>query len=331
MTVEAAGESALVGLIRRVQGESGPTVIKGIGDDAAVYAPPEGVSLASADMLIEGVHFDPATTTPFQLGYKCVTVNLSDIRAMAGVPRYILVSSAIPGGMDVADLEEIFTGMKAACSKYGVDIIGGDTCRSPHGLTISVTVIGDAHAPVYRSGARPGDALFLSGPTGDSALGLEILKRVGKRMNLDCPESLGLPPEISGSELSIEAARALRRHLMPEPVMRDFHGATAMIDISDGLLLDLSRLCAESGVGAVVNMESIRLSPQLNKLAPLLGLDALTLALSGGEDYELLFAAPADAEFNGAVRIGRIVEKPGIFSDDECRQMVQPAGYDHFA
>lgn len=330
MMVEAAGESALIGLIRRIQGDCSPSVIKGIGDDAAAYAPPEGVSLASTDMLVEGVHFDLATSTPFQLGYKSVTVNLSDIRAMAGVPRYILVSAAVPGGMDIADFEELFSGMKAACAKYGVDIIGGDTCRSPHGLTISVTVIGDANAPVYRSGARPGDALFLSGPTGDSALGLEILRRAQRRMNLGCPESLDLPPEISGLKLHDAAAYALCRHLMPEPVMRDFPGATAMIDISDGLLLDLSRLCAESGVGAVVDMESIPMSPSLKKLAPLMGLDALKLALSGGEDYELLFAAPTDAEFDGATRIGRIVEQPGIFSDDECRQPVKPAGYDHF-
>ena len=351
MKIAGAGESLLIGLIRRLQksGKGGAVgsgtagsgtiggVLKGIGDDAAVLVSPGGKLLASTDFLVEGVHFDLSTTTPFQLGHKCITVNLSDIRAMGGTPCYLLVSLGLPGDLDFEDFEELISGMTAAASRYGVAIVGGDTCRSDKGFVVSVTVLGKSAEPVLRSGARPGHGLFVTGTLGDSALGLEILQRAGNRMDLENPETMDLPEALCEPGLRQYASRVLKRHLMPDPVMQDYPEATAMIDVSDGLLIDLVHLCQESGIGVKLEMACLPLSDDLKRLAPLLGLDPLDLALQGGEDYELLFAAPEDSTFSatstfqGATRIGEFVDGPSVmvFPDGNTKPL-HPEGYDHF-
>ncbi len=342
MKIAGAGESLLIGLIRRLQepgdgdtitsGTTGFGVLKGIGDDAAVLlTPPGGKLLASTDLLLEGVHFDLSTTTTFQLGYKCITVNLSDIRAMGGTPCYLLLSLGLPGNLDFDDFEELVKGMTTAAGRYGAAIVGGDTCRSDKGIMISVTVLGNSAEPVFRSGALPGHGLFVTGTLGDSALGLEILQRAGNRMDLKKTETMDLPEPLCEPGLRQYSARVLKRHLMPDPVMQDYPEATAMIDVSDGILKDLAHLCHESGNGVKLDLARLPLSEALLKLAPLLGLDPLDLALRGGEDYELLFSAPAGSTYDGAIRIGEFVDGPSVmvFPDGSTKPL-QPEGYDHF-
>ncbi len=345
MKIAGVGESLLIGLIRRLQdGASGAVgssmttgagVLKGIGDDAAVlFTPPGGNLLASTDLLVEGVHFDLSTTTTFQLGYKCITVNLSDIRAMGGTPCYLLVSLGLPGELELEDFEEFVRGMTAAAGRYNVYIVGGDTCRSDKGFMVSVTVLGKSEKPVFRSGVLPGQELFVTGTLGDSALGLEILQRAGNVMDLKKIETMNLPEPLCEPSLRKYVARVLKRHLMPDPVMQDYLEATAMIDVSDGLLKDLAHLCQESGTGVRLEQDSLPLSDALLKLAPLLGFDSIELALRGGEDYELLFAAPAGfaSTFKGATRIGEFVDGPSVMVyPDGSIKPLQPEGYDHFS
>ncbi len=340
MKIAGAGESLLIGLIRRLQesqaggvaGRTAAGVLKGIGDDSAVLNTPPGTSLlASTDLLVEGVHFDLSTTTAFQLGYKCITVNLSDIRGMGGTPCYLLVSLGLPGDLEFDEFKEFVRGMTTAAGSYGVTIVGGDTCRSDKGFVVSVTVLGNSLKPVFRSGARPGQELFVTGTLGDSALGLKILQSSGNIMNLEDPETMSLPELLSEPGLRQYSVRVLKRHLMPDPVMQDYPGATAMMDVSDGLLIDLDRLCRESGTGVRLEQACLPLSDALLKLAPVLGLDPFELALRGGEDYELIFAAPAGSTFENATRIGEFVDGPGIIvSSDGIVKPLKAEGYDHF-
>jgi thiamine-monophosphate kinase len=261
-------------------------VIKGIGDDCAVMSCTQGRALLlTADMLVQDIHFVIDRIPFYQLGRKAIAVNLSDIASMGGRPIVALISIAIPVETDVEAIQEIYRGMRDICGQYSLAIGGGDTVASSDKLIINVSVLGDAREKevLYRSGARPGDTIYLTGPVGDSIAGLKILTNEIT------------PPEGTRGYF-------IKAHNDPVPLVEIGRSiaasglASAMIDLSDGLLSDLGHICKESGVGALLYAETIPLSPELELLAGSSGFDPLDLALSGGEDYQLLFIVPAENE-----------------------------------
>lgn len=270
-----------------------PTSIKGIGDDAAVIDQGDHYSVVSTDMLVEGIHFDLAYVPLKHLGYKSVVVNLSDIYAMNAVPQQITVSLALSSKYTVEALEELYSGIKLACEHYNVDLVGGDTTSSPRGMTISVTAIGSQvkGAIAYRSGAKVGDAICVTGDLGAAYLGLHILERE-KQVYLDHP---GMQPELT------EFSHLVERQLKPE-ARRDAVAffekegvvPTAMIDISDGLASEIFHICRQSSVGAIIEEGKVPIHPQTEKTAIDFKIDPITCALNGGEDYELLFTIDDD-------------------------------------
>lgn len=268
------------GLIERIQKAmpKGRNVRIGIGDDAAWVENPAGSSLVTADLLIEGVHFDLGWISLFELGYKALAVNLSDIAAMGGVPAYSILSLGIPGDFDSKDIDDLYRGVAALARANRVAIVGGDT-NIAKSLIVSVCVIGHApYRPVCRAGAKIGDDIYVTGTLGDSALGLEILRQ-RKRV-----------AGISRKHL----AQLIKRHHLPTPrvkigaLLAKHRLATAMIDVSDGLMQDLEHICRASGTGAVIRQFDLPLSSAFRALS---GDDGIRHAVGGGEDYELLFCA----------------------------------------
>lgn len=270
--------------------------VKGIGDDAAVIDNQNLFTVVSTDMLVEGIHFDLAYTPLKHLGYKSVAVNLSDIYAMNAFPKQILVSIAISSKYTVEALEELYEGIRAACEHYGVDLVGGDTTSSPKGMTLSITAIGQCEPELltYRNGAKPGDLICITGDLGAAYLGLQILERE-KKIWLEHPE---LQPNLENSQYVIE------RQLKPEArkdVIEVFRKIqlkpTAMMDISDGLSSDIFHICKQSGTGALLEETGVPIRPDVQLQAIEFRLDPITCALSGGEDYELLFTIdPKDVD-----------------------------------
>ncbi|HEX8173663.1 MAG TPA: thiamine-phosphate kinase [Pyrinomonadaceae bacterium] len=261
------------------------SLIYGIGDDAAVFEQRAGFdSVVTADLLVEDVDFRLTTTTPRLLGHKALAVSLSDIAAMGARPRFALLSVGVPREVWRSSfLDRFYEGFFALADRYAVRLIGGDVSRTPERVLIDSIVIGEAArgSVVSRSGARPGDHIFVTGSLGGSSVGLQLLEHeVSGRID-------------SRPRLSIE--RAIRRHRRPEPrlawgaVLGEEGLATAMIDLSDGLSSDLSHLCRESRVGASLDASRIPIDPLVEQLAGELRLNPLEAALNGGEDFELLF------------------------------------------
>ncbi|MFZ5650914.1 MAG: thiamine-phosphate kinase [Bacillota bacterium] len=333
MNVSEIGE---FGLIRRLaEGTvfSRGNVIKGIGDDAAVLSVSRGMLLlVSCDMLVDGVHFIRGKISPFQLGHKAVAVNLSDIAAMGGIPRHVLVSMALTPSITVEEVEEIYSGMKSLLSRWSVNLVGGDTVKSEV-LTIDVTILGEAGPGqvLTRDGARPGDVVMVTGHLGDSAAGLEIL------MNEE------LFTQISGEDREV----LLKAHLQPVPrldqsrMLAGMGCVTAMMDLSDGLGGDIRRICESSGVGADIFLERLPYSESAAMLADLAGKNAVDWALNGGEDYELLFTvspgredevkASFAAEGLGPVTVvGVITEREAGVRLVDRGAIITARGFDHF-
>ncbi len=328
MRLSALGELTLVERIRgRFKDLRRGRLLLGIGDDAAVIGLPQGKLLATTDLMAEGVHFDLKLITPYQLGFKLVSVNVSDIFAMGGKPLQVLLALALAPGTDTGFLDMFMDGVRDALDLYGASLAGGDLSGSTDAMTLTATVIGQAAKPVLRSGARAGDSLYVTGPLGDSACGLELLKKIGRPVKLEAKNIRGPLPWKTMKPL-------IERHVQPEARRPGawLKAARAMTDISDGLALDLRRLCIESGVGALVDMESLPVSAAMRKAAPVLGLDPLELALSGGEDYELLFAGRGTVR-GRVVRIGEIVKGKAISirSPDGKKKPLEPKGYKHFS
>ena len=292
------------GLIRRLTESIAPTqssTLKGVGDDCAVIAPTEGeVTLVTTDMLMEGVHFDLIYTPLKHLGYKAVAVNLSDLYAMNATPRQLTVSLAIGKRFQVEDIDALYEGMRLACEKYGVDIVGGDTTASMTGLAISITAIGTERKEdiVYRNGAKETDLICVSGNLGAAYMGLQLLEREKTVYLQQARESGGntnvpFEPDFAGREYILE------RQLKPEP-RRDIIARlkeagirpTSMIDISDGLSSELLHICHESQCGCRIYEERIPLDYQTAVAAEEFNMNVTTCALNGGEDYELLFTVP---------------------------------------
>ena len=268
----------------------------GIGDDAAVIDNGRMQTVVSTDMLVEGIHFDVSYTPLKHLGYKAVVVNLSDIYAMNARPKQITVSIALSNRYSVEALEELYAGIYAACDFYKVDLIGGDTTSSPKGLIISVTAIGQGEKDkiVYRNGAKVGDLVCISGNLGAAYLGLQILERE-KQVFLADPN---MKPDITKKPYLIE------RILKPEArfdIIQAFDKAdvvpTSMIDISDGLASELFHICTQSAVGVFLEESGVSIHPEAEEQAIDFKMDPITCALSGGEDYELLFTVdPKDVD-----------------------------------
>ena len=269
---------------------------KGIGDDAAVIDNTGFLTVVSTDALVEGIHFDLMYMPLKHLGYKSVVVNLSDIYAMNAIPKQITVSIALSNRFSVEALEELYAGIHLACEQYNVDLIGGDTTSSPKGLYISVTAIGQGEKEklTYRNKAKEGDIICVTGNLGAAYLGLQLLERE-KQVFLANPN---MKPEFEnqdflvGKQLKPEARRDMialfaKNKLIP----------TSMIDISDGLASELFHICKESKVGAFIEESGVPIHPDAELMAIKFGMDPITCALSGGEDYELLFTIdPSDLD-----------------------------------
>lgn len=308
------GEFGLIDrLTQPVEHQQAGTVL-GVGDDGAVVDPFGRQTVLSTDLLLEGVHFDLMYVPLRHLGYKAVVVNLSDIFAMMAQPTQILFSLGVSNRFSVEALDELYSGVHAACTRYGVDLVGGDTSTSQKGLVLSVTAIGEVDPGEYvpRSGAGPGDLIVVSGDLGGAYFGLQLLERE-KRIFLENPD---LKPDLEDRKY------VLRRFLKPEArqdmvdwLKMEQIRPTSMIDISDGLSSDLLHLCRQSRVGATIWEDKIPIHPETRSLAESFSVPSLTAALNGGEDYELLFTL--DPEYRGVVEsqpaltiIGE-VEEPG--------------------
>jgi thiamine-monophosphate kinase len=283
------GEFGLITHLTRYIEHEQPSSVKGVGDDAAVIASQEGMqTVVSTDMLVEGVHFDLTYVPLKHLGYKSVVVNLSDIYAMNAEPRQIVVSLALSSRFSLEAIEELYAGILLACKKYKVDLVGGDTTTSRSGLVISITALGVAKPEelVYRNGAREGNLLCVSGDLGGAYMGLQILEREKSVFR----ENPNLQPDLEGKDYILE------RQLKPE-ARRDIRELfrsldlkpTAMIDISDGLSSEILHLCNQSDLGVELYEEKIPIDPMTFETARDFNLDPTVCALSGGEDYELLF------------------------------------------
>jgi thiamine-monophosphate kinase len=333
LKIEELGEFEFIRSIKDDCHFSHEKLIKGIGDDCAVVGPYEGKALLlTTDTLLEDIHFLLAKIPPEHLGEKSVAVNLSDIAAMGGKALHLLVSLAIPRTMSVDTVHAMYRGMKRICRRYGVNILGGDTVASPHRLMINVTVLGEAPEKevLYRSGARPGDYIYLTGTIGDSAAGLRLI-----RGEFSAPEQVAFPLREAHNRPvpHLEAGRIIARSGL----------ASAMIDLSDGLLSDLRHICEASSVGARLIYNALPLSGELKALAEANNFDPYKLALAGGEDYRLLITVPRqNAEafnniFSGGIpcpafQVGQITEHLGmrITRPDGSEEMLEPRGYNHF-
>lgn len=269
---------------------------KGIGDDAAVIAHGKQSTVISTDLLVEGIHFDMTYTPLKHLGYKAVVVNLSDVYAMNAHPTQITVSIALSNRFSVEAIEELYEGIHTACQYYGVDLVGGDTASSLRGLVISITAVGaaDASELVYRSGAKMGDILCVTGDLGAAYLGLQVLERE-KQVYLETP---AMQPKLEADNYII--ARLLKPEARKD-IIAFFRKAslvpTSMLDVSDGLSSDLIHLCQQSNVGALVEEAQVPIHQKTYQKALDFKFDPIICALHGGEDYELLFTIdPKDLE-----------------------------------
>lgn len=323
------GEFGLIERIKKWVTLDDPSLVQGIGDDAAVIEWGDKVLLVTTDILIEDIHFDRSWIDPYYLGKKSLAVNLSDIAAMGGSPRYFLISLGLTKNLPFTFLSRFYRGLKEEAKRYGAELIGGDTSLS-HKIIVNICLIGEGKKGnlLFRKGARVGDDLFVSGTLGDSALGLEILKK--KR-------------RLKGSNVLV------KKHLSPCPriqlgqTISRHQWAHAMIDVSDGVIIDTTHLLKESGVGARIWEEKIPLSASYRKWIHSFSKDYYSMALTGGEDYELLFTAPPEARkkltsLGLSVQIpitciGKILPKKEgfrIVKKDGKEYFPSQGGFDHF-
>jgi thiamine-monophosphate kinase len=329
MDLSEIGEFGLIDRIRNWMASSPPGLIRGIGDDVAVIRMDGKTLLATTDILIEDIHFDRSGIDPYRLGRKALAANLSDIAAMGGVPRYYLISVGLPKNLPVSYISAFYRGIRTAGKQFGVNLIGGDTSLSEK-IVINICLLGEAKkgAILFRSGAKTGDDLFVSGTLGDAALGLRILQKKGHK---------GTPRGL------------IEKHLSPSPRIllgqAIAHGqlGTAMIDISDGLLIDTTHLLEQSKVGARIWEDRLPLSRLYRKWVALYSKDPYEIALCGGEDYELLFTASPEMRkristmaHSLRVRISRIGEICsarkgfGIVGKDGKEYSPSRLGFEHF-
>ncbi len=287
------GEFGLIDHLTKNFKMSHSSTIKGIGDDAAVLAFENKKIVVSTDLLVEGVHFDLSYMPLKHLGYKAVVVNLSDVYAMNAKATQITVSIAVSNRFPLEALEELYAGIETAAKIYNVDVVGGDTTSSTTGLLISVTAIGEVEDEVYRSGAKPNDLLVVSGDLGAAFLGLQVLEREKEVYKVNPNNQPDLEPYtyIIERQLKPEARKDIIQLLKDLDVK-----PTSMIDVSDGLSSEIIHLCKQSNLGCDLYEEKIPLDPQVISTCEEFNIDSTTVALNGGEDYELLFTV-SQADF----------------------------------
>ena len=291
MEISELGEFGLIDRLTAGLKPVNSSTVKGVGDDCAILRNRETDILVTTDLLLEGVHFDLTYVPLKHLGYKSAIVNFSDVYAMNGTPRQITVSLGISKRFTVGHIEELFAGIRLACEIYGVDLVGGDTTSSRQGLVISITCIGEAPADkvVSRSGAKDTDLICVSGDLGAAYMGLQLLERE----KIASAGQKDFIPKFEGKEYLVE------RQLKPEArrdIIEELAKAgivpTAMMDVSDGLSSELLHICKQSNVGCRVYEDRIPIDYQTAIMAEELGMNLVTAALNGGEDYELLFTVP---------------------------------------
>ena len=306
MEISKLGEFGLIEHLTKDIKPNNDSTIYGIGDDCAVLHYPEKEVLVTSDLLMEGVHFDLTYTDLRHLGYKAAMVNISDVFAMNGTPRQLVVSIALSKRFTVEDMEQFYEGLRAACNKWNVDIVGGDTTSSYTGLAISITCIGEAAKEdiVYRNGAKETDLVCVSGDLGAAYMGLQLLER-----EKIATAGKDIQPDFQGKEYILE--RQLKpeaRREVIEKLREEGIKPTSMIDISDGLSSELMHICKQSGAGCRIYEERIPIDYQTAIMAEELNMNVTTCALNGGEDFELLFTVPiADHEKVAAMKDVRVI------------------------
>ncbi len=331
--IEEMGEFAFIRSVQEGCHFSPKKLIKGIGDDCAVIGPYEDrVFLISTDLLVENIHFVLGKIQPEHLGEKAAAVNLSDIAAMGGTPLHLFMSLAIPPATEVVFLHSLYRGIKTMCRRHGTNILGGDTSASPNGLIINITVMGEAQGDevLFRQGAKEGDKIYVTGTLGDSAAGLKLIKG---ELSAPAPLAFALKKAHNRPVPQLEAGR----------VIAQSRWASAMIDVSDGLLSDLGHICEASGVGALLFKSKVPLSENLKAMARAGNFDPYELALSGGEDYQLLVTVPGEntAQFEKIFQggspcrvycLGEITGGKGIqiVRHDGVRETMKVLGFNHF-
>jgi thiamine-monophosphate kinase len=285
------GEFGLIDHITKYFKVYNSNTIKAVGDDAAVLNNSERQTLVTTDLLIEGVHFDLSYMPLKHLGYKAIMVNLSDVYAMNGVAEQVTVSIAVSNRFPLEAIEELYAGIQLACDTYKVDLVGGDTTSSTKGILISVTAIGSANKDevVYRNGAKPTDLIVVTGDVGAAYLGLQVLEREKQvfKVNPQNQPDLDQYTYLIERQLKPEARKdipLLLKELDVKP--------TSMIDVSDGISSELFHICTQSKVGCKIYEDKLPLDPQVISTCEEFQLDSTMVALSGGEDYELLFTLP---------------------------------------
>ena len=334
MQVGELGEFALIARLQRfLQGPLGPRVVQGIGDDCAVVRAAPGMELLlTVDTQEESVHFRREWSTPQDIGWRCLAVNVSDIAAMAGMPLGALVALSLPQALDVAFVDALYEGMRALAQDYDCPIIGGNISKAPESLTVTITVLGEVVAgqSVYRSGAQVGDEIWVTGDLGGAKAGLEVLLH---------------PHDVA----EVQTEYVLSRYRRPRPRLREaqylrqYGMLHSLLDISDGLSSDLTHICEASGVGAQLYAERIPLHREVRQVASVLHLDPLEFALHGGEDFELCLTAPPghlaslqptfEQQFGCAlIQVGTIQAGAGVtlHLPDGPQVPVRAQGYDHF-
>ena len=350
-SLEEIGERGLIRLIRKTFPCRRPGVILGIGDDAAIVRPGRGSVILTKDLLVEDVDFRRDRHPAFFIGRKSLAVNLSDIAAMGGQSCFALLGLGLPGDLPLAWATEFLAGFRAAGRRYGVELVGGDISLSRE-IVISVTLMGRSGRFARRSGARPGDDIYVTGTLGDAALGFDLIDRGFRKSGRGAPTKnqpwtregwrelvrrtgWGAPPargpvrSFLDPQPRLDAAKRLVRSGLP----------TSMIDVSDGLSVDLMHLCQESGTGAIVDLKAIPLSRGMRILG---GAKAFDYALNGGEDFELLFTVRPTRRSEALIaalgrsfpltRIGRMKRGRGIkaIRPDGTQETLSAGGYEHF-
>jgi thiamine-monophosphate kinase len=330
--VEDVGERSIIELIRQRIPPAPRWVTLGIGDDAAVVEPMRNtLDVLTTDAMVEGVHFDRTFTPPVAIGHRAMAANLSDLAAMGATPRVALLSLALPGSFPVPDVEAILDGLLALATRHGVQLVGGNVTRSTGPLLVDITAVGSVRRRrvLTRSGASPGDEIWVSGAVGTAAAGRGLHRARGARPHV----------ETDGA--------TTRAYLLPEPRVRlggllgRTRAATACIDLSDGLADGLHQIAAASGVGVDVDLSAIPVMPAAAAWFGTRGLDPVRSALQGGDDYELLFTVSRRQRSRFAAvrrlvndvlltRIGRITSEAGVWLASSGAREPVGAGYEHF-
>jgi thiamine-monophosphate kinase len=325
-TLADAGELEFIRSIRKMMPGEGGDIIRSVGDDCLVVrCPGEGYSLFTIDTFVDGIHFSPKWFMPEQVGRRCMAASVSDIAAMSGLPLYSLASLSMPPDTPFEDAVKLFSGITETGLSYGCPVAGGETTSTTGPLTVTVTVIGKVEESrvILRSGARPGDSIYITGYSGDAMAGLLAFEK-------DADGFDNLKRKFIEPEARVKLSRALSEEFK----------ITAMIDLSDGIASDLGHICEESACGAEVSARMLPLSSEMRELMTLYGKNPVEFALTAGEDYELLFTSPAPGlhEQNSVIgcpvtRIGAITGNNGkiqLVDERGAKETIHRKGYEHF-